>query len=159
MCKVAVRAQIALVFLILSHGTLILPAFASAELQQQRQDYLDATRALKKGDLDTFHALYTRLDDYILQGYLQYEFLKERISSTPIGAIREFLDENKHAPISAQLRNIWLEYLATAGDEETFLKEHRKLYKSGALGSGYGCSLGYVISQCWSPTSTSFATL
>ena len=125
MCKVAVRAQIALVFLILLQGTLVLPAFASAELQQQRQDYLDATRALKKGDLDTFHALYTRLDDYILQGYLQYEFLKERISSTPIGAIREFLDENKHAPISAQLRNIWLEHLAAAGDEETFLKEYQ----------------------------------
>jgi len=61
-----VRAQIALVFLMLLHGTtLVLPAFASVELQQQRQDYLDATRALKKGDLDTFHALYTRLDDYI----------------------------------------------------------------------------------------------
>ena len=115
----------ALVFLILLHGTLVFPVFASAELQQQRQDYLDATRALKKADLDIFHALYTRLDDYILQGYLQYEFLKERISSTPIGAIREFLDQNKHAPISAQLRNIWLKHLAAAGDEETFLKQYQ----------------------------------
>ena len=120
-----VRAQITLLFLIFLHGTLVLPASASAELQQQRQGYLDAMGALKKGDLDTFHTLYTRLDGYILQGYLQYEFLKERISSTPIDAIREFLDKNKYAPISAQLRNIWLEHLAAAGDEEAFLKEYQ----------------------------------
>jgi soluble lytic murein transglycosylase len=119
------RVQITLVFLLYLHATLVLPAFASVELQQQRQDYLDAKRALKKRDPDNFHALYTRLDDYILQGYLQYEFLKQRISSTPIGAIRQFLDENKHAPISTQLRDIWLEHLAAAGDEETFLKEYR----------------------------------
>ncbi len=120
-----VRAQTTLLFLIFLHGTLVLPASASAELQQQRQGYLDAMGALKKGDLDTFHTLYTRLDGYILQGYLQYEFLKERISSTPIDAIREFLDKNKYAPISAQLRNIWLEHLAAAGDEEAFLKEYQ----------------------------------
>jgi soluble lytic murein transglycosylase len=120
-----VRVQQTLVFLILLHGTFVMTASASVELQQQRQDYLDAMRALKKRDVDTFHALYTRLDDYILQGYLQYEFLKERISLTPIGAIREFLNENEHAPISAQLRNMWLEHLATTGDEETFLKEYQ----------------------------------
>ena len=119
------RAWIALVFLILLYGALVLPAVASTELQQQRQDYLDAKRALKKGDLDNFHALYTRLDDYILQGYLRYEFLRERIASTPIGTIREFLEENKHAPVSAQLRNRWLQHLATVGDEKTFLKEYR----------------------------------
>ena len=120
-----VRVQITLLLLTVLHGTFVLSAFASAELQQQRQDYLDAMGSLKKGDLDTFHALYTRLDDYVLQGYLQYEFLKERISSTPIDAIHEFLDKNRYAPISAQLRNIWLQHLAAADDEETFLKEYR----------------------------------
>ncbi|MFQ6023693.1 MAG: transglycosylase SLT domain-containing protein [Acidiferrobacterales bacterium] len=97
----------------------------SANLEQQRRDYAAAVQALRAGDLDEFRQLYGRLDGYILQGYLQYDFLQDRIATTPAETIRHFLRDNRHAPISAQLRAKWLYHLAAEGDWETFINEYR----------------------------------
>ncbi|MEE8635763.1 MAG: transglycosylase SLT domain-containing protein [Acidiferrobacterales bacterium] len=94
------------------------------ELEQQRRDYVAAQQALQEDDLKNYDALLQRLDGYVLQGYLRYEFLKTRIDVTPKGTIRRFLDETRYAPISASLRRTWLRHLVRQGDWDTFIKEY-----------------------------------
>ena len=67
----------------------------SAEDDNRRRDYLAAMEALKSGHPTRFKKLYERLDGYILRGYLEYEYLKHRIASSPPADIRRFLEEKK----------------------------------------------------------------
>lgn len=113
-----------IVLLLLAYSYVTSQARASSvHVEQQRRDYLAAARALKSGDLETFHSLYARLDDYVLQSYLQYKFLKGRVSTTPKETIRGFLEQNRHAPISERLRRKWLLHLVKKEDWKTFIKE------------------------------------
>jgi len=96
----------------------------SLNAEQQRQDYLLALDALKAKDFTQFTKLLEREKDYLLYGYLQYEYLKDQIPLTPAATLHKFLDENKPAPISDMLRRKWLRYLAERGDWDTFLQEY-----------------------------------
>src|SRR5712692_10870895 len=96
----------------------------SLNVEQQRQDYLFALDVLKAKDFKQFTKLLEREKNYLLYGYLQYEYLKDQIPFTPAATIRNFIDENRHAPISDMLRRKWLRYLAERGDWDTFLQEY-----------------------------------
>jgi soluble lytic murein transglycosylase len=97
------------------------------EEEQQRRDFQAALEALRAGDLAGFRALRERLDGYVLRGYLDYEYLKDRLASTPSAEIRRFLAENEAAPISDFIRKKWLRLLAARGDWQTFLAEYRAI--------------------------------
>lgn len=98
---------------------------ATEEEDHRRRDYLAALEALKAGQQGRFKTLFNRLDGYILRGYLEYEFLKNRVPSTPAAEIHRFLTENSQAPISDYIRQKWLHALANRGDWSTFLKEYQ----------------------------------
>ncbi len=105
------------------------PAAAAAgvftyEEEQQRRDFQAALEALRAGDLGRFRALRERLDGYVLRGYLDYEYLKDRLASTPADEIRRFLAENAAAPVSDIIRKRWLRLLAARGEWRTFLAEY-----------------------------------
>lgn len=97
------------------------------EEENRRRDYLTALEALKAGQTSRFRTLYSRLDGYILRGYLEYESLKNRVSSAPAADIRRFLADNSQAPISDVIRKKWLRVLASRGDWPTFLKEYQDI--------------------------------
>ncbi|MBI3571168.1 MAG: transglycosylase SLT domain-containing protein [Gammaproteobacteria bacterium] len=106
------------------------PSFAqdiAEEEESRRRDYLTALEALKAGQTSRFKTLYNRLDGYFLRGYLEYEFLKNRVPSTPAADIRRFLADNSQAPISDTIRKKWLRVLASRGDWTTFLKEYQDI--------------------------------
>ncbi len=114
------------------------PVFAgsptpSSNIEQQRQDYLLALDALKAKDFRQFNKLLEREKDYPLYGYLQYEYLKDRISTTPPATLRKFLEENKSAPVSDMLRRKWLRYLAERGEWQTFLQEYPPVEEDAEL--------------------------
>jgi soluble lytic murein transglycosylase len=96
-----------------------------SNLDHQRHDYLAALQAIDAGDVQRFDSLYRRLDGYVLQGYLRYEFLKDRLADTSAQDIRHFIERNSFAPISAQLRARWLDELAARGEWDTFMREYR----------------------------------
>jgi soluble lytic murein transglycosylase len=98
---------------------------AEGNLDRQRQDYLAALQAINADDVQRFDSLYRKLDGYVLQGYLRYEFLKDRLASTSEEDIRRFIERNDFAPISAQLRARWLNELAARGEWDTFMHEYR----------------------------------
>ena len=98
---------------------------ADRNLDRQRHDYLAALQAINADDMQRFDRLYRKLDGYVLQGYLRYEFLKDRLASTSEEDIRRFIERNSFAPISAQLRARWLNELADLGEWDTFMREYR----------------------------------
>lgn len=98
---------------------------AESNLDRQRHDYLAALQAINADDSQRFDSLYRKLDGYILQGYLRYEFLKDRLDSSSDEDIRRFIERNDFAPISAQLRARWLNELATRGAWDIFMHEYR----------------------------------
>ncbi len=97
------------------------------EEEEQRRDYQMALQALRAGDLGRYRALRSRLEGYILRGYLDYEYLKNRLATTPAAEIRRFLEENAAAPVSDTIRKKWLRLLAARGDWQTFLTEYRDI--------------------------------
>lgn len=97
---------------------------ASIRFEQQRQDYLAALQALKSGQISAYQARLTKLGDYPLRGYAEYEFIKDRIGATPVAQLQRFLDDNKDAPIGDALRRKWLQQLAERGDWAAFVREY-----------------------------------
>ena len=100
---------------------------APVEDEQRRQQYHAALGALRSGDLARFHKLRDGLDGYALQPYLDYEFLKDRVASTPPARLHEFLERHPEAAVSDALRHRWLDLLADRGDWPTFIAEYRDI--------------------------------
>jgi soluble lytic murein transglycosylase len=99
-------------------------ADSTAELDSQRQDYAAALEALRAGDEARYHALYKKLDGYLLQGHAQYEYLKDRLDRTPVKIIQQFLADNAETSLPNMLRQRWLHVLADRGDWTAFEREY-----------------------------------
>jgi soluble lytic murein transglycosylase len=112
---------------LLGAGKAALAQDITQEEENRRRDYLAALEALKAGQHARFRTLYNNLDGYILRGYLEYESLKNRVTSASATEIRRFLAENSQAPISDFIRKRWLRVLAGRGDWSTFLKEYQNI--------------------------------
>lgn len=128
------RASLVLALSLLS-ASLAAPAAAAgaASEGEQRREYTAALQAVRSGDLARFRELRRRLDGYVLRGYLDYEYLKDRLTTTPPGEIRRFLEENSHAPISGAIRKRWLRQLAARGEWKTFLEEYKGIEDDAEL--------------------------
>lgn len=96
----------------------------AVDLEAQRQAYTAALEAARRGDEARYRALYKKLDGYVLRGYAQYEYLKDRLDRTPVPVVRQFLDENLHTPLPDMLRQKWLHVLADRAQWQTFLSEY-----------------------------------
>ena len=106
---------------------------ANANLEAQRRVYLDALLAVRSGQISKYQALHATLQDYVLRGHLEFEYLKTRIATTPVETLRDYLDKNRHSVTSDNLRKRWLHHLARQGDWQLFLKEYREYPKDKAL--------------------------
>jgi soluble lytic murein transglycosylase len=111
-------------FVLLAAGGPAEPARAAPpDEESRRRDYTTALAALKAGNPARFQQLRQSLDGYVLRGYLDYEYLKDRVGTTPPKELQQFLNENGHLPVSDALRKKWLRLLASRGDWEAFLRE------------------------------------
>ena len=113
-----------LLLIVLSH-TVVLAAPGDEE--KQRQQYQAAVAALRAGNLARFQTLHDELGGYALQPWLDYDFLKDRLATTPTLKLHEFLEQNADAVVSDLLRRKWLKMLAERGDWETFIDEYRDI--------------------------------
>jgi soluble lytic murein transglycosylase len=114
----------------LAFAASVAPSVASvflSEEESQRRDYQSALEALRNGNTARYRTLAKSLDGYVLHPYLEYELLKDRLSTTPPDAIRAFLEEAGPAPVGDMLRRKWLRQLVGRGDWDTFLKEYRDI--------------------------------
>lgn len=111
---------------------LLLAAFASplqatSNLEQQRKDFLEARKAVKQGALTRYRKLIKKLDDYPLRGYLEYEFLKRRLSKQSVERVHKFFVDNADSPIHDRLRGKWLRTLVKQGRWTQYVNDYQDL--------------------------------
>ncbi|WP_438970600.1 transglycosylase SLT domain-containing protein [Methylophaga sp.] len=87
-------------------------AAADKQLQQQRQLFQQAQKALKTNQLNLYQEQVKQLDGYPLQPYLEYLFLRHRLSYVSTETIKRFLEEQDGTFYADRLRRAWLDRLA-----------------------------------------------
>ncbi len=101
------------------------PAVA-ASLEQQRQQFLEARKALEAGQTDKGRRLANGLEDYPLYPYLRYKLLQPRLSQLPDEEIADFINTYPDFPYTDDLRNRWLDRLASRGRWQTFIEHYKR---------------------------------
>lgn len=116
----------------------LLPAAATAgeaELADSRQRFVQAEQAIAANRETDYRALATTLQSYPLYPYLQYQWLKGRLSAD--GEIRQFLADYATNRYAGLLKPKWLAYLAEQKRWQEFLR-----YYQGSDDSALQCYAG-----------------
>jgi soluble lytic murein transglycosylase len=101
--------------------------FADSDpLAQQREQFLDALKALQESRLGDYRRLAAGLSDYPLYRYLQFEELRSRLSRADAGEISGFIERHEGEPVSWRLRRSWLYNLARHKQWQQFLRAYRE---------------------------------
>lgn len=100
-------------------------ALAAPTLEQHRQEYLAGIEALRVQDEKRYREIHARLEGYVLQPQLEYEYLKDRLAQTSPEKLRQFLDTHKESAAAEQLRRRWLHQLADRGKWDLFLENYQ----------------------------------
>jgi len=93
----------------------------NAQLAQQRTIFQQAEKALQTHQLARFNSLRDKLNDYPLQAYLDYLYLRHRLHLTDNSTIRQFIQENSGTFYGDRLLNSWLSLLAKNKQWSLFL--------------------------------------
>src|SRR4030042_3750471 len=101
-------------------------SIARADLNKQRQYFLDAEDAFKKGNQAKFSKLLTRLKDYPLYPYLVFMDTQKNIRIDREKEILSFISEYESSPLSGRLRKAWLEYLAGKNQRTRLARDLRE---------------------------------
>jgi hypothetical protein len=89
--------------LVIGFFFLFISTARAADLNKQRQCFLDAEDAFKKGNQEKFNTLLTRIKDYPLYPYLFF-FKSERHTYRQGKGDLSFLSEYESSPLSVRLR-------------------------------------------------------
>lgn len=94
------------------------------QLNAQRTAYVQATKALARGEYQRFSTLKAQLQGYPLLPYLDYADLSSRIQRLTPADIDHFLASHGTSPPGRLLRLRWLNHLAAGKRWSTFLHYH-----------------------------------
>ncbi len=94
---------------------------AQASIEDQRQIFQQASRALALKQPSKFKQLLGQIEDYPAQPYLIYDALRQDIRHASKQRVAEFLDRYEDFPFSYHLRNKWLTILGKRKDWKNYL--------------------------------------
>ena len=94
-------------------------------LKAQRELFLDARAALQDNRLEEYQSLVWQLRDYPLYPYLQFDELRNRLSSADEQEVARFLEVHEGEPVGDRLRQSWLYNLARNQRWRLFLRHYR----------------------------------
>jgi len=101
-------------------------AASNSILEQQRATFQQAQNALNKHDYNQYNRLKHQLGDYPLQDYLEYRFLRLKLSQLKPDTLEQFLHTNKDDVFyTAHLRNYWLDHLAQKQQWALYLQQYQ----------------------------------
>lgn len=134
-----------------------LPLAASITVENQRQLFKQAEKALDDGNLQVFSDLKAQLDDYPVVAYLRYDAFKRQLSSASNQDVSEFLQQHSNYPFKYHLLSKWLSLLAKREQWEDYLafydgrKETRFkcLELNARLQTGQTKGINAEISKLW----------
>ena len=111
-----------LLFLLLCFS---LPLSSSANIakdtENQRKLFLQAEKALQRGQLKTFNELKKKLRHYPLYPYLVYKEIRNNLHRQTTQSIRHFLNTYEDTPLAGRLQSAWLNRLGKTRQWEQFL--------------------------------------
>jgi soluble lytic murein transglycosylase len=110
----------------------------AASLQQQRQYYDEAKRALAKGDSGPYRRYASALRDYPLEPYLAYDELTARLKTASNDEVEKFLAEHGDLPQASWMKLRWLRLLAARGDWRPFVAHYDQKMNFTELDCLYG---------------------
>ncbi len=122
-----IRLSIRILMLVLLWTSYLLPVYAQQDIEQQRNQYLQAQKALNAGEISSFKKLTGGLIEYPLYPYLIYNYISPRISSIDKEDIIQFLDKYSDLPVANDLRKRWLRYLARSAQWQIFIENYLPL--------------------------------
>lgn len=93
--------------------------------EAQRETFLAANSALKKGQLSRYRKLRSQLNDYPLLPYLEYDYLRKRLNRIPATRIEKFLQDNQDTPLAERLLGAWLDTLSRQGKWQHYLNYYQ----------------------------------
>lgn len=133
----------------------LLPSVQAATLEQQRQYYDAAQKALAKGDASVYQAYQGALSDYPLEPYLAYTELTARLNTASSAEVDAFLLEHGDLPQIRWMKMRWLKLLAERGDWSNFIRHYDLNLKFAELDCLYGQALlalgktpeGYAVAE------------
>lgn len=109
---------------LLVHAT---PAIGSnLTLDNQRQEYLAAERALKQRDYPEYRRLKARLKDYPLYAYLLHDEALGQVSRGEAAPVLAFLEHYADSPLADRLRSKWLWRLVKQGDWQAYAEVYQE---------------------------------
>jgi len=95
---------------------------AQASIEQQRDLFNQAERALHSNDLDQFTSLKQQLGDYPIVAYLEYDAFKKNLPQATPAEVRIFLESYQDFPFRYHLLSSWLRHLAKQGRWQEYLE-------------------------------------
>ena len=97
---------------------------AEQTIEEQRDHYLQAQKALNAGKLTLFKKLTGELADYPLYPYLIHDYMRPRLADIDDKDIINFLRLYGDLPVARDMHKRWLSLLARQGKWETFLENY-----------------------------------
>lgn len=107
-------------------GVLLLPSIAASDpkLVEQRDQFIAAEKALRRGDLATYERLIPSLNDYPLLPYLQYARLRRYLSQATPEKVNRFIEQYPESHLAQRLRSRYLERLAKRNDWDAYIDNY-----------------------------------
>ncbi len=103
---------------------------STSVLSAERQDYLKAYRLAGRDRRVALEGVVKGLAGYPLLPYLEYRWIKRRLSTTDSDTINRFLEANQGQPVAKLMRRVWLHYLAKRRRWHQFLEVYRDTQES-----------------------------
>ncbi len=91
------------------------------QLQQKREIFQNAVKALNQGKHQTFKKLSANLEGYPLKPYLDYYELRRYLAKASQKDVNEFIQNNTDLPVIPHLQKAWLKTLAKKGEWSNYL--------------------------------------
>ena len=101
-----------------------------SNLTTQRALFKQAQKALQTNQISRFNVLKNKLNNYPLQPYLDYLYLRHRLNHTDSDTIAQFLYQHQNTFYADRLRNVWLERLAQNKKWALFLEHYQQAHST-----------------------------
>lgn len=99
---------------------------STAFLDKDQTTFLEASKALRAGEIDRFHRLARSLEEngYVLYPWLAYEEVRRNLGDS--SAVKAFLERYPDTVMAERLRKAWLKYLGERKQWKNFLEAYQE---------------------------------
>ena len=110
-------------------------AVAAADpLAAQREQFIEARKALENRQTERYRELAAGLESYPLYAYLEFDALRQRLGEADEAEVLDFIDRHSDMPLGSRLKSLWLYTLASQRRWQLFLEHY-----TGSNDTGMQC--------------------